>query len=279
MQIQELTLQAISKRFRKVQALQDVSYTFRPGITALLGPNGAGKSTMMNIICTLLKQDAGTVQYNSLDIQKMGTAYLEKLSVQFQSQPMFRGDTAMEHMHFCGALKGIPPTTVKTQSQELLRQFGIADTGRKPIYTFSGGMRQRLALASTFLGNPEIILLDEPSAGLDIYEREVLKRYLCEQKKEKIIIVSTHIVSDVENIADNIVLLSSGRIYANGSQAALISKMDGQIWQIPEEAEISVPTYYSDSKRLCHSEVPPHPGAIPKNADLTDVYFSCIKAR
>lgn len=279
MESQELTLQRVSKRFRKVQALQDASCTFYPGITALLGPNGAGKSTMINIICTLLKQDAGSVSYYGRDIRKMGKTYLEKLSVLFQNQPMFRSDTAMEHMRFCGALKGIPPEAVKTQSRELLQQFGIIDTGLKPISAFSGGMRQRLALASTFLGDPEIILLDEPSAGLDIYEREVLKRHLWELKQNKIIIVSTHIVSDVEGIADNIVLLRSGRVWAEGSQAALISQVEGQVWEIPDEVEISATTYYSGGKRLCRSEASPHPHAVPKPADLTDVYFSCINGR
>lgn len=276
---QTLKLESVSKRFKKVRALKNVSCEFNSGITALLGPNGAGKSTMMNIICTLLKQDAGTVSYNGQEIRKLGKLYLEKLSVQFQNQPMYKGDTAMEHMTFCGALKGLDPKLVKQQALELLKQFGIADTGRKPISSFSGGMRQRLALASTFLGDPQIILLDEPSAGLDIYEREVLKHYLCELKKNRIIIVSTHIVSDVENIADDIVLLSEGKLYAQGSQQLLISKLEGKVWSVPEEMPVAVNTYYSNGQRICHSNTCPCEGAMEKSADLTDVYFGCVKAR
>ena len=274
-----LKVQGISKRFGKKQVLTDVSYTFSPGITALLGPNGAGKSTLMNILCTLLQADSGCVCYDGTDVLAMKKAYLQKLSVQFQTQPMYRSDNAMEYLRFCGALKGVPEKQVEQEGAQLLSRFGIADTGKKKIGTFSGGMRQRLALCGTFLGAPEIILLDEPSAGLDIYEREELKRYLCELKKDRIIIVSTHIVSDIENIADDILLLSEGKIHRSGTQQELIGQMNGKIWQIPEDADIIGQSYYSDGKRLTVSDVAPCNGAILKKADLTDVYFGCAKAR
>lgn len=275
----QLEVRNISKRFGKKQALADVSYTFSSGITALLGPNGAGKSTLMNIICTLLSADSGNVCYEGADVLGMKKAYLQKLSVQFQIQPMYRSDNAMEYLHFCGALKGVAGEQVEQEGAELLRRFGIADTGKKKIGTFSGGMRQRLALCGTFLGTPEIILLDEPSAGLDIYEREELKRYLCELKKDRIIIVSTHIVSDIENIADDILLLSEGKIHRSGTQQELIGQINGKIWQVPEDADITGQSYYSDGKRLTVSDAAPCAGAIPKDADLTDVYFGCVKAR
>lgn len=275
----QLTFEHINKRFGKKQALREVSCEISDGLTALLGPNGAGKSTLMNILCTLLKADSGCVLYNGSDIRKLGEAYLEKISVQFQNQPMYKSDTAMEYLAFCAALKGLPPQQVKTQGVELLERFGIADTGRKRIAAFSGGMRQRLALCGTFLGNPEIILLDEPSAGLDIYEREELKRFLWELKKDRIIIVSTHIVSDIENIADNILLLDSGRIHASGTQQALIESLDGAIWELPADAEGAGKVYHSDGKRLCIHAEKPCPEAVPKAADLTDVYFSFATTR
>ena len=277
--MQGLMLQDISKHFGKKQALRSVSCEIGCGITALLGPNGAGKTTLMNIICTLLKADTGKVTYNGQDIRDQKAAYLEKLSVQFQSQPMYKSDTAMEYLDFCAALKGIPQKEARNQGQTLLEQFGIADTGKKRIATFSGGMRQRLALCGTFLGSPEIILLDEPSAGLDIYEREELKRYLCELKKDRLIIISTHIVSDIENIADNIILLSNGCIHASGTQQALIQAVQRKIWQIPDNAEMKEKTYHSDGKRLCYSTQKPCPEAMSKEADLTDVYFTCAKLR
>lgn len=277
--MQKLVLENISKRFGKKQALRSVSCEIGCGITALLGPNGAGKTTLMNIICTLLKADTGKVTYNGQDIREQKTAYLEKLSVQFQNQPMYKSDTAIEYLDFCAALKGIPQKKAQEQGQALLGQFGITDTGKKRIAAFSGGMRQRLALCGTFLGNPEIILLDEPSAGLDIYEREELKRYLCELKKDRLIIISTHIVSDIENIADNIILLSNGSIHASGTQQALIQAIQGKIWQVPDSAEVKEKTYHSDGKRLCYNTQKPCPEAINKQADLTDVYFTCANLR
>lgn len=274
-----MTLEDISVRFKKVTALKHVSYELKPGITALLGPNGAGKSTLMNVICTLRKPSSGKVYYNGEDITKQKRQYLSKVSVLFQNQPMFKNDTAMDYLFFCGALKGLEREEIQAQGKKLLERFGIADTGRKTISAFSGGMRQRLALAGTFLGDPKIILLDEPSAGLDIYEREALKRYLWELKKDRILIVSTHIVSDVEDIADDIVLLSEGQIYANGSQEELIRRLQGKIWELPENCELQLPTYYANGKQLCCSEGMPVFGAIQKDADLTDVYFSCVRKR
>ncbi len=274
----QLALDKISVRFGKVLALQEVSYTFQPGITALLGPNGAGKSTLMNVICTLQKPTSGEVFVDGEKTDKQKRQYLSTLSVQFQNQPMFKNDTAMEYLHFVGALKGLKNEQIERQGKELLQRFGISDTGKKKISAYSGGMRQRLALAGTFLGDPQIILLDEPSAGLDIYEREELKRYLCEMKQNRIIIVSTHIVSDVENIADEILLLTKGKVYAHGSQRELIAQREGKIWEVPEQAA-GLETYYSDGRRLCFSEQAPCPGAMPKTADLTDVYFCCVKAR
>ena len=274
-----LELRSISKRFGKKRALDRVSCRFDHGITALLGPNGAGKSTLMNIVCTLLQADSGTVTYGGMPILNMKRDYLEKLSMLFQNQPMYRGDTAMEYLHFTGILKGIPKEQITQQGEALLRRFGIADTGKKKISAFSGGMRQRLALCGAFLGQPEILMLDEPSAGLDIYEREELKRYLCTLKQDRTVIISTHIVSDIENIADQIILLSEGRVHACGTQQELIGRLDGKVWQIPETAEVTGHVYYSDGRRLCIADDKPCPDAVPKAADLTDVYFSCVKVR
>lgn len=274
----QLSLENVSKRFGKKQALQDVSCQINSGITALLGPNGAGKSTLMNIICTLLKADSGTVYYNGQDIHKNKQDFLARLSIQFQNQPMYRNDTAMEYLRFCGALKDLPTAQVDEEGQHLLRRFGLADTGKKKIAAFSGGMRQRLALCGTFLGSPEIILLDEPTAGLDIYERESLKRYLYELKQDRIIIVSTHIVSDVENIADNIILLNEGQIRAVGSQTELIRELENRVWEIP--ADVNIPNaYYSDGRQLLVAEKCPVADAKQKEPDLTDVYFSVVKGR
>ena len=274
----QLIVERISKSFKKKKALSDVSCQFDVGLTALLGPNGAGKSTLMNIVCTLLEPDTGTVYYRGQEVKKTKTEFLGDLSVQFQNQPMYRNDTAMEYLRFCGALKELPPSQIEAEGRELLERFGLADTGKKKIAAFSGGMRQRLALCSAFLGAPKVILLDEPTAGLDIYEREALKRYLCELKKDRIIVVSTHIVSDVENIADKVILLNEGQIRADGTQIELIGELEGRVWELPSDTDVGG-SYFSDGKQLMITDTAPCQAAVLKQPDLTDVYFSQVKGR
>ena len=274
----QLIVERISKSFKKKKALSDVSCQFDVGLTALLGPNGAGKSTLMNIVCTLLEPDTGTVYYRGQEVKKTKTEFLGDLSVQFQNQPMYRNDTAMEYLRFCGALKELPPSQIEAEGRELLERFGLADPGKKKIAAFSGGMRQRLALCSAFLGAPKVILLDEPTAGLDIYEREALKRYLCELKKDRIIVVSTHIVSDVENIADKVILLNEGQIRADGTQIELIGELEGRVWELPSDTDVGG-SYFSDGKQLMITDTAPCQAAVLKQPDLTDVYFSQVKGR
>ena len=279
--MEKLEVCSISKSFRKKEVLKGVNCVFSNGITALLGPNGAGKSTLINIMCTLLEADGGSVKYNGCDIKELKEKYLGMLGVQFQNQPMYKNYTAEEYLQFCGSLKGMSKEEIKKQSTELLQYFGLEADKKKRISFFSGGMKQRLALCGTFLGRPKVIFLDEPSAGLDIYEREELKRMLFQIKNQCIIIISTHIVSDVENIADNIILLNEGEILSNGTQNDLIKGIENCIWEITEQDTLKVDgkVYHSDGKLLCFSENKPCEHAIQKKADLTDVYFSYLQTR
>ena len=227
-----LEVKNLTKHYRKKTALTEFSYTFQPGITALLGPNGAGKSTLMNIMCTLLPASSGEILYDGQNILTLKQEYLGKISMLFQNQPMYKNYTSEEYLSFCGALKGLSPEIISEQSDYYLKYFGIEDTRDRKISTFSGGMKQRLALCGTFLGNPEIIFLDEPSAGLDIYERKELKRLLCNLKQQCIIILSTHIVSDVEDIADHIVLLKEGKILFSETPDKLEGTLDDLITEM-----------------------------------------------
>ena len=273
--MEKLTVTNVSKKYRKKVALQQVSCEFSNGITALLGPNGAGKSTLMNIICTILNSDEGIIEYKGYDIKKLKASYLEKISVLFQNQPMYKNYTAIEYLYFCGSLKNMARSDIQEQGKILMNYFGIYDNRNKKISTFSGGMKQRLALCGVFLGNPRIILLDEPSVGLDIYEREELKNLLFGLKENCIIIISTHIVSDIENIADNVIMLNEGKISAVGTQNELVEQLRNVVWELPNnKSEIpNIKTYMSNGKRLGISDIKPHPDAKPKVVDLTDVYF------
>lgn len=277
----ELQLEKVSKRYGKKLALQDFSFTFSPGITALLGANGAGKSTLINIMSGLLQADEGTVRCNGTDIRELKESYLAKISPLFQSQPMFKSYTAEEYLAFCGSLKGMSAGDAARQGRELLEQFGILENRKKKIASFSGGMRQRLALCGAFLGDPEILFLDEPSVGLDIYEREELKSYLCGLKNRRIILISTHIVPDVENIADCILLMKAGRLFETGTQEELVQALEGKVWEVPAKAELPAEAglYHSDGKTLCFSDGQPCPEARLKQPDLTDVYFRSLTGR
>ena len=268
----------ITKNFRRKSALKNISCNFSNGITALLGPNGAGKSTLMYIISTLIDADCGTIQYSNCDIKKLKEKYLGKVSVLFQDQPMYKNYTAYEYLYFCGMLKNMSKKDINEQAEYFLQYFGIYENRNKKISTFSGGMRQRLALCGVFLGAPEIILLDEPSVGLDIYEREELKNLLCRLKNSAIIIISTHIVSDIENISDNIIIINNGEIRAIGTQNELIDKFQNMIWEIPNNKNMlpHVKTYTFNGKMFGISEVKPHIDAQPKEAELTDVYFGFL---
>ncbi len=279
--IQKLSLEHISKSFRNKKVLHDITCDFSCGITALLGQNGAGKSTLMHIMSTLLRPDDGRVLCDGTDVQKDKREYLAKIAIQFQNQPMYKNYTAEEYLQFCGALKELPKKQTASEAAQLLKGFGLEDSRKKKIKTFSGGMRQRLALCGTFLGNPEILFLDEPSAGLDIYEREELKNLLCSMKKERMIIISTHIVSDVENIADQIVMLRGGSVYAAGTQQALTGGLENLVWELPQDVDLppEIHVYHAGGKPLCIAEEKPHPEARRKLADLTDVYFSSLSMR
>lgn len=273
-----LTLQNVSMRFKKKYVLNDITAQIGQGITALLGPNGAGKSTIINLCASLYRPTSGEVLYNNESIHALGDNYRQHLSVLFQTQPMYKNDTAMEYLEFYGGLKNIGKDRIHAQGQQLLQTFGLADTEKKRINAFSGGMRQRLALCGAFLANPQILLLDEPSAGLDIQERELLKQHLCQIKHDRIILISTHIVSDIENIADQILILDQGKLIASGTQPSLVSNIEGNVWEIPTDTDIES-SYYHDGKKYCCQHAYPGIGAKQETPNLTHAYLHTLKSR
>lgn len=271
-----LVLQGISKNYGKKTALYPTDISFESGIYAILGPNGAGKSTMMNMICGLSQPTSGSITYNGEPIQKLKEKYREKVSMLFQHQPMYPNYTAMEYLEFMGYLKGMDIKQARKQGDELLIQFGLPDQHNKKIRTFSGGMKQRLALAGTLLGDPEIMILDEPSVGLDPKEREALKRTLAKMRKDHLILISTHIVSDVDRIADHTVLLQNGHVIQNEETAVLIKQYEGKIWEVPDEDLSLVPEsacYFENGTLRTYSEQAPTSHAISVAATLEDVFF------
>ena len=210
-----LSIHNLSKSYGMKKALTNFSAEFGPGVTAILGPNGAGKTTLMSLIADLLKRDSGEILYDGTDILKLGSRFRERLGFMPQSPGMYDNMSARSFLAYMAQLKGLSKHQARTEITELLRTVGLEKEAHRKLGGFSGGMKQRVMLAQALLGNPEVLLLDEMSAGLDPEERVRMREYISSLGKDRIILLSTHIISDVETIADRIILLSGGRITAD----------------------------------------------------------------
>ena len=271
-----LEVKDLSKHYGKKQALKGISCTFRTGINALLGPNGAGKTTIMNCISGVIKRTGGEVTYDGEEVLKMGERYREKLSFQFQAQPFYPSYTAYEYLKFISLLKGIDKAKINDEIDRVLSLVNLSDNTNDKIKSFSGGMRQRLAIAQTILGSPEILIFDEPSAGLDPFEREQFKRIMVSLKESSIIMISTHIVSDIDTITDELIMLNKGSVIANDKPEKMFSKVRGLIWQIPKEEMKDLPyerVYFEDTKCKTIGKDKPTPNADLCEPTMNDLYF------
>lgn len=219
-----LQIKNLNKHYGKKQALFDFEMTFKNGVYGLLGPNGAGKSTLMNIISDNLAPDLGSqLCWNGTDITKLGSKFRRKVGYMPQQQALYDNFTARRFMMYISALKGISTAVAREQTEYLLSEVELHDVMDKAIGGFSGGMKQRVLVAQSLLGSPELVLLDEPTAGLDPKQRVIIRDMIHKTAKDKIVLVSTHIVSDVETIADEIIIMKQGRIAANGTVEQLVS--------------------------------------------------------
>lgn len=214
----------ISKLYGKNLALKDFTYSFRNGIYALLGPNGAGKSTLMNILVGNTKMTGGDCFYNDQSISKMPKSYRNDITFLPQDLDGYPNFTVLEHMYYIGSLKVMKNETLIKQSEYLLKRLDLLKDKNKKISQLSGGMKQRLLICATLLNFPKIIILDEPTANLDPMQRIMVRNLLSEIKKDRIIIISTHIVSDIEYIADEVIFLKEGNMVLQGKVSQLINE-------------------------------------------------------
>ena len=228
----ELKLEHISKSYGKNKALSDFSMTFTPGIYALLGPNGSGKSTLMNIITDNLKADAGEIFFDGENVKKMGVRFREKIGFMPQYPGLYPNFTAREFLFYMATLKDIPKKDMKDAVEAVLSAVELSDVAGQKISSFSGGMKQRLALAQATLGDPEIIILDEPTAGLDPKQRISVRNYISSIALKKIVIIATHVVSDIEFIAKDAIILKKGVIIEDAPPAILTKKMENKVWTL-----------------------------------------------
>lgn len=223
----KLEIMNLNKHYGKKHALNNFNFTFTDGIYGLLGPNGAGKTTLMNLITGNLRADkhGGKIIWNGEDSVVLSKKFRTQLGFMPQQQNLYDGMTAFDFLGYVSALKGLDKKKSVGEIHDLLKRVELDDSTDKKIGGFSGGMKQRLLIVSAMLGEPKLLIMDEPTAGLDPKQRVIIKRLVSEISREMIIIISTHIISDIENIAKEILLIQSGNIIRSGSVDELVSEL------------------------------------------------------
>lgn len=227
-----LELEELTKNYKDKVALCDITFSFTPGIYGLLGPNGAGKSTMMNLITDNLMPTNGRVLLDGKSIDELGSEYRKLLGYMPQQQNIYPELSLRRFLYFMAALKGLKKSEADKDIEYYAKMVRLDDVMGKKLDAFSGGMRQRALIAQALIGNPKILILDEPTAGLDPKERIRIRNLISEIARDKIVIIATHVVPDIEFIAKEIIMLNSGRIIRSGSPLELLEELEGKVWNI-----------------------------------------------
>lgn len=280
----ELLLENLCKEFGGNTAVAGVTAVLEPGIYGLLGANGAGKTTLLRMICGVLKPTAGQVRLDGIPIDALGAAYRDRLGYlpqEFAGYPQY---TARDFLLYMAVLKGMTRARARPKVEELLRTVRLQEAGGKKLRTFSGGMRRRLGIAQALLNDPDILILDEPTAGLDPKERVHFRNILEGYAQEKIVLLSTHIVSDLEAIAHKVFLMKDGRFQTQGTVSELLQQANGRVWELTvpsQEAEtwqarmtVANLRYDGNSVTLrILADAKPAPAARPCIPTLEDLYL------
>ncbi len=280
----ELKIANLTKEFKDITAVNDVSYSMHEGVYGLLGVNGAGKTTLMRMLCTLLKPDRGEITWNGQDIFAMDGEYRRILGYLPQDFGYYPDFTVYDYLMYISSIKGLRPVTAKQRTKALLKQVGMDKAEKKKMKTLSGGMKRRVGIAQAMLGDPQILVLDEPTAGLDPNERIRFRNLISELSEKRLVLLSTHIVSDVEYIANEILLMKDGEIKASGTSQELLAAMPTKVWSTQaskKELDTYMKTYkVSNVKtspqgaevRILSSDKPSE-NAVPETATLEDLFL------
>lgn len=281
----ELTLDRLTREFGPKIAVDRVSARLTPGVYGLLGANGAGKTTLMRMVCGVLRPTSGEVRYDGAPVSRLGDAYRARLGYLPQDFGYYPEFTALDFMEYVASLKGVDRRQARERSLELLDTVGLAGEERRRIRTFSGGMKQRLGIAQAVLNEPEVLVLDEPTAGLDPKERVRFRNLIASFAKDKIVLLSTHIVSDVEYIADRIVMMRAGQIVLEGAPDEVVRAVAGKVWEarvaaaeadrLAERLTVGNVHYLEGGEALVRIVCDERPveGARPVEPTLEDLYL------
>ena len=227
-----LTLNNVSKNFGKFTAVENISLNMDNGLYALLAPNGAGKTTIIKMITTLLNPTEGEILYDGVNIKTMGAAYRELLGYLPQDFGYYKNNTPKQYLSYLAALKGVPKKETAEKIDYLVEMVGLSENADKKMRKFSGGMIQRVGIAQAMLNDPKILILDEPTAGLDPKERVRFRNIISVLSKDRIVILSTHIVSDIESIANQVILIRDKHIYKMDSVANICNELSGKVFEM-----------------------------------------------
>jgi ABC-2 type transport system ATP-binding protein len=286
----QLIVESLNKNYRGgVRALQNVTISLQPGVLGLLGPNGAGKSTLMRILATVTKSSSGRVLWNDTDIARNPDALRNLLGYLPQDFGVYPNLNAYEFLEYLAAVKGIETRAAKKRIAELLDLVNLTEAAKRPLGGYSGGMRQRVGIAQALLNDPQLLIVDEPTAGLDPEERVRFRNLLSELAGERIVILSTHIVSDIEAVATRIAILAHGQLLAHDAPEGLLTRIAGNVWEVVvpsgelpalrQKYLISSTAHRSDGVHArVVSAVAPAGGARPMEPSLEDAYLATLAA-
>lgn len=280
----ELKVENLTKNFGGFTAVNHLSLTMTSGVYGLLGVNGAGKTTLMRMLCTLLKPSEGSISYNGKDIFQLDADYRKLLGYLPQDFGFYPEFTVQDYLLYIATIKGIKRTVAKKRVKELIAQVGLNKVANRKMKKLSGGMKRRAGIAQAMLNNPKILILDEPTAGLDPNERIRFRNLISELSEERLVLLSTHIVSDIEYIANEILLMKDGSLIHKGTSDELIQSMPENVWKcvVEKTAVPSILKSYkvSNVKSEAHgaelriiSKEKPFAGAILEEANLEDVFL------
>jgi ABC-type multidrug transport system ATPase subunit len=287
--IMELKIDSISKQYcREVWGLRDFSLEVGPGILGVVGPNGAGKSTLMRILSTVTRPTRGSITWNGINVIKSPNPLRAVLGYLPQDFGIYPNLNAIEFMEFLAAIKGLDSKSARKRIDALLQEVGLFEVRKRRLGGFSGGMKQRLGIAQALLNDPQLLIVDEPTSGLDPEERVRFRNLLADLAGNRIVILSTHIVSDIEAAATEIAILNHGYLQYHSSPEALLQNVEGKVWKwivpsaalnkIQQEHIVSSAVRRTDGVhlRLVVSESPA-PLARPVIPSLEDAYLYCLK--